>query len=335
MPNPYSAVYDVLQVGTETTPGTGGSADKKLATLRSEIDYRSNGFGTPRPSGGKYVGTVVPVDMWAEGAISDPAADFNAFPYLLSSNLGYAAPTVAGAVATWVHTSSAFAASTLKTQVWQRGQTGAVQTFRNVMIPDFNINFRRSSTTEVGGLALGKRPTLGTALTAATSIASVPMNGKNTSVYYHTAFQTPAGLGTRLSPKGYNVSFRHNGVIAPDFVLDDSVTSFDALLEGDIDCGGTLIMRFDVTGTDLSGPLTIAELDAATVNYLAVQNIGPLISGGDFYTFTLAMAIQLSAAPRVRREGNAMVVEFAFTCVPDPTTGKVVEITVKNTVTAI
>src|SRR5688500_7165695 len=152
MPNPYSGVYDVLQWGTETTPGVGGSADKKPSTVRSDIDYRSNGFGTPRPSGGKYVGTVVPVDMWAEGAITDTAADFNAFPWLLSANLGYAAPTVVGSVATWVHTSSAFAAAVFKTLVVQRGQTGAVQTYRNTMIPDFNINFRRANTTDVGGL---------------------------------------------------------------------------------------------------------------------------------------------------------------------------------------
>ena len=89
---PRSNVSQRTQWGTETTPGVGGTANKKPPTASLGLGPAGDGANMQRPGGGKYVGAVQAKDGWSEGDVRD-IMDFNTFPYYGATNIGYAAPT--------------------------------------------------------------------------------------------------------------------------------------------------------------------------------------------------------------------------------------------------
>src|SRR5688572_14201589 len=98
-----SGVAEVFQIGDETSPGVGGTADKKPKTLQSDIGISGDAFPQLRPSGSKYIGDVVPGDIWSRGPYSR-GGDLNVLPFLAAANIGYAAPTTVSGATTWRHT---------------------------------------------------------------------------------------------------------------------------------------------------------------------------------------------------------------------------------------
>ena len=122
---PRSQINQVFQMGAEPigTPGVGGAADQRLGTFNSQIAPVASGtFGVFRPSGGKYVGQIVPTDIYAEGAFTD-TIDFNTLPFLAAGNVGYVTPTGTTAI-TWVFEPVPFGAGTQRTYVAQEGEVG-------------------------------------------------------------------------------------------------------------------------------------------------------------------------------------------------------------------
>jgi hypothetical protein len=291
-------------------------------------------FTVYHPGGGKYAGVVVPGDQWSEGAIKDNA-DFNTLPYLFSANVGWATPSTTGGATTWRHTPNPDAPETMKTLVVQEGVAGAVETYRNVAIPDLDLSFTRKTGVAVGGKSLGKKVVLGSSLTSATRIPKMPLNGTKGGWWTADTFAHLGSAAIRLDPYGYDGKWSNNGRFGPHFPVDDSQPSFAGLLEGTVAAPFTLMMGFDVNGSDVAGPLNFNAIDVGQVIYLRYQNTGPLISGIVFYSLIIDMALMIVQPPKKGQQGNLKTYDWTCELVTDDTAGVPFDITVINTLPSL
>lgn len=331
---PRSSINQVFQMGPEGvgTPGVGGAADQRLGTFSSQIGPVASGaFGVFRPSGGKYVGQIVPTDIFAEGPFTD-TIDFNTIPFLFSGNVGWvAASGSVGSGVTWRHTPMPYSVGTQRSFVVQEGEIGAVYNFRNVVVPDLGLRFMRTGACQITGRVLGKKLAPGTALTTATARQGRSISGTKVGVW---EAPTWAGLSsaTRLAPVALDLAWRNNNIFAPWFALDDSIISFAGTIETAADSGVTISVLADVDVNDIAGLFNYASMDDGSKLFLKVLVQGPLISGAVFYELEMDMCLQISGPPRPAKVGELRVWQWDALCVPDDVTPFLpFDITVINT----
>lgn len=319
----------LFQMGPETTPGAGGTANHRFPTIAPTLAPTGGNPQQIRHAGGKMVGSVVMGDLMAEGA-GTSNVDFNEVVYVAASNVNYAAPTGSGPYV-WTFSQNPDGQDTVKSYVAQRGSSGAVQTFRNMLFTDMGFHFERTGVSTMTYRAIGRFPTLGTSLDSATGVTQNPLGSTKTGLWLGTSFaDLAAGTGDRFDPYGFSLDWHNNNRFGPDFVLDDSVDSFAFTTEGEVDCGGTVTIGFDVTSTDFSGPFTAAALKAGTDLFIGVEN---LVS--TTYYLKLHLHIQIAGPPTDAQIGNVRAFTWPFTCIPDATDNRGFKLLVKNAVSDI
>lgn len=313
-----------------------------LTTLNSQIaPVASGAFPVFRPSGGKYVGQIVPGDTYSEGPITD-TVDFNTLPYLLAGNVGYTAPT--GDVGTgylWRHTPTPYVTDACLSYVVAEGVSGAVYAYTNVIVPDLNFHFMRTGASTTGGRILGRKQLPGTAITTPTRVQGRAVNSIRTGIWVSTTWSglgiqtlaTPVtGDAVRLSPHStpqapppLDFTWRHNSVFAPWFALDDSQISFEGTLDGAIDAGFSLIFPADVDVDKIAGPVNFGNLEAGDRLFFKMLTTGGLIDpvtpGTERFAFEINMCGQVSAVPRRGADGNVRSWQWDFIMVPDDSPG--------------
>jgi hypothetical protein len=332
---PRSMLTQVFQLGQETSPGVGGSATNRLTTLNSQIaPVASGAFPIFRPSGGKYVGQIVPGDLYSEGPISD-TVDFNTLPFIAASNIGYDGPPVANGAAgwDWTFTPTPFAASTGITYVAAEGVPtvgailGAVYNFRNVIFPDFGMRFLRTGAATTTGRVLGRKMEPGSAMAAPTQFQGRAVPTINVGMWHAADWTTLVAGGTRFSPPILDFTFRHNSVFAPWFALDDSISSFYGTLDGAVDAGIQIQVPADVdtflTPDDIAGQLSLGKMSEGERIFLKLMALGPYLVGtsGARYSIELFMCAQISAPPRRSAVGNIRTWQWDALLVPDDSAG--------------
>jgi hypothetical protein len=323
---PRSRLAQLFQMGPETTPGVGGTASFRFPTIAPVLAPTGGNPQQIRHAGGKRVGSVVMGDLMSEGS-GTSNIDFNEVVYIAASNVNYAAPTAG----VWTFSQNPDQPDTVKTYVAQRGSSGAVQTYRNVAFTDMGFHFERTGVSTMTYRAIGRFPTLGTTLDTATGVTQNPLGSTKTGLWVGTSYaDLAAGTGTRFDPYGFTLDFHNNNRFGPDFVLDDSVDSFAFTTEGEVDCGGTVTVGFDVTTTDFSGPFTAAKLKAGTDMFIGVENLV-----GTTYYLKLHMHIQIAAPPTDAQIGNVRAYTWPFTCIPDATDNRGFKLLVKNAIASI
>jgi hypothetical protein len=319
---PRSQINQVFQMGPETIgqPGVGGAADQRLGTFNAQPSPVAAGaFGVFRPSGGKYVGQIVPTDIYAEGPFTD-TIDFNTMPFLLSGNVGWVAATgVPATGVTWRHTPVPFAAGTQRTFKVQEGMAGAVYNYSAVCLPDLSMRFMRTGASSVTGRMLGKRLAPGTTLTAATTRQGRSIAGTKVGIW-EAATWADLATPTRLAPVAIDLTWRHNNVFGPWFALDDSIISYAGTLEDAVDSGVTISVLADVDTNDYAGIFNYASMEDGSKLFIKVLVQGPLISGAVYYELEGDMCLQISGPPRRANVGNLRVWQWDALCVPDDVT---------------
>lgn len=321
MPTTYrSAVGSTFSIGAETAPGSGGTANTRLPILAADFSAAGGSFSPLRPSGNKYVGVVLPTDYWSEAPFRN-ASDFNSLPFLVAGGIGYVAPTGTTAK-TWLITPTIGPGGVFKTYVVQDGMTGAVATYRNVMFPDMTIAFKRDQPIEVSGQMIGRKPVYGASLTSPTNLALKPMSSIKAGIFLPTTFGDFSSEGTRIDPYVTDATWFHTNAFDPFFVLDDSVVGPAGFLEGEVDCGGTIAVAYDVLSADTAGPFTVAKMEAGTpVQFRMKAFTVEEIESGVPYSLYLDVNAQVSGPPTMSKRGNLKVLEWPYICIPESTTG--------------
>ena len=328
MPTVYRpARSQKYQMGKETSPGVGGTAEYRFPTLNFGLVPAGDPSTQTRHAGGKYVGAVLSGDTWSEGALGGGAnqniIDFNETVFLASSNIGNPTPTASGAAITRVYEPVTDDVDTALTYKVQRGRTGAVKGFTNVVIPDLGFRFVRRGASTVTGRALGKKMAPGASLDSATGIAQQSLASTKTGLYVPTTFGGTLS-GHRFDPMGFVCEWHQNGKLAPWFALDDSVIGPKDFIEQEVDTGGTITVAFDINdgGTDLRGPFNMANWEGGIPFFVTVLNLGPVVPGTAIpHKLQFDMCIILSAPPTESTTDGIEAYTWPYICVPDATTG--------------
>jgi hypothetical protein len=176
----------------------------------------------------------------------------------------------------------------------------------------------RSGASQCGGRFLGRCLPPTTILTPATLRQGRAISGIKTGVWQGTSWnQLITNASTRLNPVAIDVAFRHNGIFAPWFALDDSITSFAGILEGAADAGFQITVLADVLAGDIAGIFNNQAMEDGEDIFISVKNVGPLIAGTSTnYYHSLDLAGQISGPPRRAASGNLRV--WQWDCVLQP-----------------
>ena len=329
---PRSNINQGFQIGAETvgTPGFGGTADQRLGTFNTQIaPVAASAFGVFRPSGGKYAGQVVPGDIYAEGPFTD-TIDFNTMPFLFAGNVGYVAGSaVVDGATTWRHTPVPFGQGTTRSFVCEEGQTGAVYPYRGVVIPDLNLRFLRSGTSQVGGRLLGKKldPILAFTDPTPQVRSGRSINSIKTGVWEAPNWADLIAMtgpvpttATRLVPLALDLAWRHNNVFAPWFGLQDDIISYGGTLEDAIDAGVQISIGADVDVDDIRGVFNYSNMEDGETIFLKVLTVGPLIGATSRFSLMIDMCLTISGPPRRATSGPMRIWQWDALMKPDNVT---------------
>jgi hypothetical protein len=169
MPNERGTVFEVSQIGPETTPGTTVPATRRLQSLKivPKIETKTTPFA---PNGYKY-DSIMSVDQEWTSAKVDGTADYNQMIYALSGLFGAVTPTVVptGTLTNqWVFNPSTNNPETPKTFTIESGSSARAGKFGYGLFTEWGVTYTRADI-KVAGALLGQRYTDGITMTAGPS----------------------------------------------------------------------------------------------------------------------------------------------------------------------
>lgn len=325
-----ASIFQTVQIGVESTPGTGVAASKKLPalTISPAVKVETNRY---RAMGNKFPTVVVPGKEWVTAGLSGPIT-YNELVYLLSSVLGYAAPAQQGATAAylWTHAPSSVAADTVKTFTVEQGSAERAHKFAYGLVTALELAFNRDSCEISGGEMLGAALQDGITMTATpTEIALTPVLPTQVDVYLA---DTQAGLaGAAALERVLEVSWAIRNRFSPLFPLTTaSGTSFATWVESEPELECKLKMEADAAGMAL-----LTNLRAGSSKFLRIKAVGALIASTYYYTLLIDTALKVVDVSEFRDEDGVFAIEWTLGGFHDATWGKATQVQVTNVLTAL
>lgn len=321
-----ASIFQNVQIGVETTPGTGVAANKQLLSLGFDPTVKAN-VKQYRPRGMKYPTMTELGKEWVEAKISG-GLTYNEIVYVLSSILTTVSPTGAGSAKTWTFSPSSTAADTPKTFTVEQGDAVRAHKWANGIVTALELGFSREECS-IDGAMMGKALQDGITMTATpTAITLVPVLPTQVSVY---AADTQAGLaGAAELDRVLDAKFSIGDRFAPLWVLKRSVSSFATHVE----TKPALEMSLKVEA-DSAGMAYLATMRTGATKFLRIQALGAEITTGVYYTLQIDMAGKVMEPKDFEDADGVYAIEFPFLGVHDATWGKALEVTAINTVASL
>jgi hypothetical protein len=323
-------VYRAVQVGVESTSGTGVAANKKL----NSFDLTVTGQGESTiysPIGSKRNTLVVPPGTRYSQASFEGIPTYTQMAYLLAACIGN--PTIstpAGATNTrkWLYGLSASSEDAPKTLTVEQGNSTRAQKFTYGYLNEFSLEFSKGEVSMRGtmeGQALQDDVTI---TSSPTAIALQPIAPHEVSVYFA---DTQAGLDAASALAGdFSASFKIGNRFSKQFRLIASQTSFSSIVELKPDVELSLVLD-----ADDAGYAPLAKLTAGSKQFIRIKAVGPQTEVGQNYTFNLDFCGAVVGYPGTGEQDGAVTVEWAFKAIEDSTWGKDFEIYLYNLLTAL
>lgn len=319
------SLYQLTQVGVESTAGTGVTATKKMSALTIEPGIKAE-VKTYRAAGYKYPTVASLGKEWTEAALSGPLT-YTEIIYPLSSLIAAVTPTGAGTAKTWTFTPTTTASDTRKTFTVEHGNSVRGLKFVYGLVTGMTLNFSRDECNLTGTM-IGKALQDNQALSGSTTeVALLPVMPTQVQLYLA---DTAAGLaGATAMTRAFSGGFTLENTAGAVYPLNAS-SSFAAIVDTEPRASGRLMAAVDAEGM---APLT--NLRAGSTKFMRIKATGDLISGADYNTLTVDMACKVTNVQQFRDEQGVYAVEWEFTLAHDSTWTKALEIVVVNTLTAL
>lgn len=151
-----ASIFETIQIGAETTPGTAVAALKRLQGLTVEPGIKSE-VDTYRPTGVKFPTVSAQAKEWVEATLGGPLT-YTDIVYLLSSVIKTVTPSAAGAVYTWLFSPDSNSPDTAKTYTIEQGSSLRAHRFAYGLVTGLTLNFSRDECT-VDGSMIGQNLT--------------------------------------------------------------------------------------------------------------------------------------------------------------------------------
>lgn len=325
-----SSLNQVVQIGVETTPGTGVAADKRLQSISIEPSP-SVEMDTFRPTGQKFNALSTLSKEWTEASVSGRAT-YSEIIYLLSSVLNTGVitspdATLAPTARKWVFAPSSTADDVPKTFTIEHGSSVRASKFTYALMTEMGMAFSRD-TVEVTGSLMGRSITDNITMTAApTSLPLIPVLPTQVSVYLDN---TAAALGTTKLTRALTAEWSIGSRFGPLWVLDAANPSYVTHIETVPDLSAGLMLEADAQGMGL-----LSTLRAGDTKFLRIEALGSTIGGAVRYLLTVDLAVKVSDMGGFSDADGVYAAEFSFTGVHDATWGKSMEVSVVNTQAAL
>jgi hypothetical protein len=322
-----ASVFEGIQVGVETTSGTGVAAGKKLQSMSidPQADVTVDMF---RPSGNKYA-TVAASGKDLVSAQVKGKVTYTEIVYPLSSLLGAATitgPNTDGAY-TWAFNPASQSADAFKTFTVERGSAVHAEKWTYGLFSSLGLKLNRE-TVDLTGAMVGQALTDGITMTASPSaLTLVPVLGKQISVFVDT---TAAGLGTTQLGRVLQLEVSLGDKYEPLWVLDNTQSSFVATVEKAPNATSKLMVEADAAGMAL-----LADVRAGNTKFVSIVATGPLIAGATNYSITLNLALKLSKPDPFADDDGVYAIGFNGQVAHDPTWTKALSCTVVTTLATL
>lgn len=323
MPLP-AAVFQGIQVGVESTPGTPVAANKKLlaVSMTPSPQAETKPF---KAMGNKYASFAALNKEWSSINI-DGAPTYNEIVYLLSGLLHYAAPVQQGATAAykWTFVSNTSAADTGKSFTIEQGDASSAWRVAGAKISGLTFGFGRNAVS-VSGSGVGEALETGITLTAGpTALSPVPILPSHLKFYMENTYAALAGA-TALTN-----SFNMEWSLTDKFGLAWPVGQDPESVEGEPNASGKITVATDTAGMGL-----ITTLRNASTKWFKIEATGGLIATPYYQKFTIIFPAQVQSVGDFTDLDNVYTVEFGLLPIHDASWGKSVSIEVITNLSAL
>lgn len=319
-----ASVFQGVQIGVESTPGTAVPANKKLLSV-SMVPSPQVETQPFKAMGNKYASFASLNKEWSSINI-DGVPTYNEIVYLLSGLLHYAAPAQQGATAAykWTFVSNTSAADVGKSFTIEQGDAAQAWSVAGVKISGLTFVFGRNGIT-VNGNGVGEQFTTGVTLTAnPTALGPVPILPSQLKFYMA---DTQAGLAGATA---LTASFSMEWSLTDKFGLAWPVGQDPEPVEGEPNASGKLSIATDATGMGL-----IATLRAASTKWFRIEAIGALIATPYTHKLTIDFPAQIESVGDPTNLDNVYTIDFGLLPIHDATWGKSVNIEVTTNLSAL
>lgn len=312
-----ASIFQTVQIGIESTPGTPVPANKKLlaTSLIPAVKVEGDTF---RAIGNKYPSFAVVNKEWSEGSIEGKLT-YNEILYMLSSLISQPTPVQQGTTTAykWTFVSATSASDEGKTFTVEQGDATTAWRAAGVKVNGLEFTFKRDEVSLSGG-AIGQSLETGITLTASpTSMTPRPVLPAHVKFYMA---DTQVGLdAAQALTRGFALTWS----LTDKNALAWPVGQSPVLIESEPKLEAKLSLATDTTGLGL-----IATMRAGSTKWFRVKAEGDTIQTPYKYTFQVDFPAQITDVGEFSDEDGLYLVEYTIAMIHDSTWGKAFQIDV-------
>lgn len=326
-----ASVFNQVQFGVETVPGTPVAANKLLTS--TGIDLRPQGESQVfAPPGSKFDTLVAPNKLWATGAISGIPTYYE-LAYILSTLFQGSVVTAAG-VSTWTFVSNQRQPDTVKTLTIQQGSNVAGQgdQVSAGLATSFSIVVDRNAGITQGGEFMARAFETGITLTASpTGLLQIPLLAKDANVYLDRTDATD--LGTTQLPDSFHVEFACANKAGTKWALDRALGLTYA---APVELKPNFASRFSHE-KNADGMSFMDDFQTGATAWLRIEIISEVVIGATVtpHSLTIDIAVSVERPEGFPDVGGVKAVEYTLRGIYDPVWGHLFRIVLVNGLAAL
>lgn len=312
-----ASIFQTVQIGIETTPGTPVAAGKKLLATSIIPSVKTEG-DTFRALGNKYPSFAVVNKEWSEAKIEGKLT-YNEVLYLLSSLLSQPSPVQQGVTTAykWTFTSATSAEDAGKTLTVEQGDANSAWRAAGVKVSGLEFTFNRNEVTLSGG-AIGQSLETGITMTASpTSMTPYPVLPAHLKFYIA---DSQVGLdAAQAVSRGFSLTWSLTDKNALAWPIGQS----PILIESEPSLTSSLRLATDSTGLGL-----VTTMRNGATKWFRIKAEGSIIASTYKYTFQIDFPGQITEVGEFSDEDGLYMVEYSLAGIHDATWGKAFQIDV-------
>jgi hypothetical protein len=325
-----STINQRIQIGDETTPGTGVTADKLLECFNFSFTPKVD-VATFRATGRRWISTAEENREWSEVKI-DGNLDYAGFTYLVAGAWGILTPSTHTAGTTskdWIWTPAVTGAITPRTYTVEQGDSVRAHKIVYGTVTGFSYKGTRADFTCEASM-IGQSISDGITLSSSpTAVSLVPVVGKHVNLYIDTS---SGGLGGTQVARAFSIEYSYDNAFGAFWPLNRSAASFTGTTDTAPDNTVKILVEADSTGMGY-----LSNLQNGDYLYVRVDMQGGIIEGTIHYAITHDMAVKLTDISEFKDQDGIFAVEYTGMIAEDPSwgSGKSQVLTITNTLTAL
>lgn len=326
-----STVAQTVQVGKETTPGTGVAAGKLLQYTSFELDPQIETVAF-RPMGSKINSAVLPGKDFTNLTISGQGS-YQELPYLLSSLLVDATPTTVDTSGKqWLYEPTNRTENTKARYTIEQGSATRAGKVTFGAVNGLEVTFNRESGVQISGSGWAQNYSDNIALTGSpTTVTEAPMLPTHLNVYVNSTF---GAIGTTKLTRDFNAIWRCNDIANQVWPINSANASFAA----DVEVVPTVQMELTAEA-DTAGMAFLTNIRAGSTVYVRLEAISTVLAGAAsaFYKVWFDMAGKVSSMGGFDDNDGVKVINWTIDGVTDSTFSATAfsRVTVVNTLAAL